>query len=134
LLNQSRSGPRQSDNEQGGTTRIAASLACGKEVSVKEPLDALRTALESLDVKRSIHAAQRVASRVVRESLGVPMALLECLPQGEVQLGFIGAATFVGREEPLHLSHLRISEEVVLEIGETPVGLRPARVHPQGLF
>ena len=76
LLDESRSGAWQANNEDRSGIADADARTRSKEVSAKKPGDACRSALESLNIKRGIQAAQSVPACVMPKGFSMSVALL----------------------------------------------------------
>ena len=119
--------------------KIGAELAsrcrgAREKAGVKKCPYACTAAFEYLDVEWLVQTAEGIPRGVVREGLPVCLALLERLAERKLQLRLVGAFPLVARQQPLHLGDLRVAEDIVLEVGETPPRLRSAGIQLERRF
>ena len=133
LLDESRAGSGQTDDENGRGIGDPGARSCTEEGGVEAGGHSARLGFEFCNVEGRCDPAQPIASRVIDESVRILHPLLKCASERKVQLGSVALIDGRTRKELLHGRDLGVGKGVGLEVSKTPVRLATAGVHPQTL-
>src|ERR1700730_7842773 len=128
LLEKSRSGPRQSDNEYRIGSSATDPLSRGKKFRIADCFLPRRRALDGLDVVAAFILLEFVAALVIREGLRESKPVLERFSKGKAQVVSIRERGGRGRLVRAHARNLVVREQISLEVRKAPVRIAEARL------